>query len=401
MTMQDKILHQKYGIDKWNIFPLKSVFTWTQMKEILSSQLYENLQRALSPNDFFFKWNNNLFQKNNPKHNKEIYNLFQSYIVFNPNKLPDNFIKLFDLDPQSPSMQSDVEEIFKKARLLDKHSARIVFVEDKIVIFRNEQTLTHKTSTWLTSWEKKRSEIRTTFNTFSNIYDAVRSQYYTVQSSQEKQDDYKLLQHDILKLAQEIQTLGFKVKDWEFKRKLDAIISEISWATNFRVLWANLQNLQNLTFTNKSIDSNLLQWAKNKLSKRFKDLQSIIWIVKNQLNDLENILIEYQNWLELFLNQIQFTHMWLSIENYNNSYLRLEKKYWPISPFNTFHNRINKYKNDKLLYPKFLNYIQALFDVYKDEHTKKLSWKDFNLDLFGNFNEIKNNIKNIEDIIIK
>lgn len=399
--MQEKILQQKYGIEKWNIFPLKSVFPWTQMKEILSSQLYENLQRALSPNDFFFKWNNNLFEKNNPKHNKEIYNLFQSYVVFNPNKLPDNFIKLFDLDTQSPTVQSDVEEIFKKARLLDKKSARVVFVDDKIVIFRNEQTLTHKTSTWLTSWEKHRTEISTTFNTFSNIYDAIRSQYYTIKSSQEKQDDYKILQQDILKLAQEIQTLGFETKDWEFKRKLDSIISEINWATNFRVLWANLQNLQSLTFTNKSIDSNLLQWAKNKLLKRFKDLQNIIWIVKNQLNDLENILVEYQNSLELFLNQIQFANLSISRENYDNSYSRLERKYGIISPFDTFYKLIKKYKNDKIIFPKILNYIKMFFDLYIDEHQKKLSWQSLDLEIFKNFDHIKDNIGNIESIIIK
>lgn len=400
MTIQEKILYQKYGIEKWNIFPLKSVFTWTQMKEILSSQLYENLQRALSPNDFFFKWNNNLFKKNNPQHNKEIYNLFQSYIVFNPSKLPENFIKLFDLDIQSPTIQSDVEEIFKKARLLDKKSARIVFVDDKIIIFRNEQRLVHKT--WkLTQWEKNRSEIMTTFNTFSNIYDAIRSQYYTIQSSQEKQDDYKILQQDILKLAQEIQTLGFETKDWEFKRKLDSIIEEINWATNFRVLWANLQNLQNLTFTNKSIDSNLLQWAKNKLLKRFKDLQSIIWIVKNQLNDLENILVEHQNPLELFLNQIQFTNLSISRENYDNSYSRLERKYGIISPFDTFYKLIKKYKNDKIIFPKILNYIKMFFDAYRDEHQKKLSWQSLDLEIFKNFGHIKDNIGNIESIIIK
>lgn len=397
MTIKSQISHQEKWIESWHIFPLKSVFTRTQMKEILSSQLYQNLQRALSPKEYFFKWNNALFQKNNPQYNKQIYNLFQSYIVVDPDKLPENFIKLFELDIKSKDIQEQVESIFKKARLLEKDSARIVFIDDKIVIFRNEQTLTHKKSKWLTTWEKKRTEISTTFNTFSNIYDAIRSQYHTIQSSQEKQDDYKLLQQDILKLAQEIQILGFEIKDWEFKRRLDSIISEVDGATNFRVLWANLQNLQNLTFTNKSIDFNLLEWAKNKLLKRFQDLQKIVWIVKNQLNDLENILIEYQNWLDLFLDQIQFTNMWLSIENYNNSYLKLEKKYWPISPFNTFHNRINKYKNDKLLYPKFLNYIQALFDVYKDEHKKKLSWKDF----FEKFDDIKSNLKNIEEIILK
>lgn len=400
MYKQAKIKNQSEGIKNWHIFPIKWVFKRTQSKEILTSQLYQNLQRSLSPNEYFFKWNNGLFQKNNPQHNKEIYNLFQSYIVIDPDKLPANFTKLFELDINSEDIQSQVESIFKKARLLDKNSARIIFVEDKIVIFRNEERLVHKWSK-LTKWEKKRSEITTTFNTFSNIYDAVRSQYHTIQSSQEKQDDYKFLQQDILKLAQEIQTLWYWVKDWEFKRKLNWIIWDIENATNFKILWAKLQNLQELTFTNRSIDSKLLEWAKNKFSKRFKDLQSIIWIVTNQLLDLENILTEYQNSLELFLAQIQFTDKWLSWENYNNWYLRLEQKYWIISPFDIFYKWIEKYKDNKELFPKVLHYIQTFFEVYKDEHQKKLSWIDVNPKEFKDFEEIKDNLKNLENIIIK
>jgi len=402
MTIKRQISHQEKWIESWHIFPLKSVFTRTQMKEILSSQLYQNLQRALSPKEYFFKWNNDLFQKNNSQYNKQIYNLFQSYIVVDPDKLPENFIKLFELDIKSKDIQEQVESIFKKSRLLEKDSARIVFIGDKIIIFRNEQTLTHKKSKWLTTWEKKRTEISTTFNTFSNIYDAIRSQYHTIQSSQEKQDDYKLLQQDILKLAQEIQILGFEIKDWEFKRRLDSIISEVDGATNFRILWANLQNLQNLTFINKSIDSNLLEWAKNKLLKRFQDLQKIVWIVKNQLNNLENILVEYQNLLDLFLIQIKLTDKSISLENYNNWYLRLEKKYWEISPFNIFHKRINKYKNNQDLFPKVIHYVKTLFETYKDEHQQKLSWKEITgKELFEDFKNIKDNLSNIEALVVK
>jgi len=403
MTIQGKISHQKHGLDKWDIYPIKWVFSWTQSKEIISSQLYLNLQRALSPKEYFFKWNNSLFKKNNTQYNKQIYNLFQSYIIIDPDKLPDNFVKLFELNPDSDNIQSQVESIFKKAKLLDRNSARIVFVDDKIVIFRNEERLTHKDNKKLTKWQKRRSEIVTTFNTFSNIYDAVRSQYHTISSSQDKQDDYKLLQKDILTLAQEIKFLWYWVKDWALKRSLDSIISNIQNATNAKVLAANLQNLQKLTFTNRSIDSNLLQWAKNKLSKRFKDLQSIIGVIQNQLNELENILTEHQSCLDLFLSQIQFTDLSITIESYNRWYKELFEKYWAISPFNIFYQRINKYKHDKKLFPKFLERIKYFLDIYKDEHTVKLSWEDINdqkLEAFKEFKLIKNSLSDIERLII-
>lgn len=398
--MQDKIRQQKHGIDKWNIFPLKNVFSWTQMKAILSAELYTNLQRALSPKEFLFTWNKELFEHNNPQHNREIYDLFQSYIVINPNKLPENFTKLFELKSQDASIREDVEAIFKKARLLDKKSARIVFVDDKIVIFRNEQTLTHKESTGRTQGEKKRTEISTTFNTFSNIYDAIRSQYHTITSSQEKQDDYKLLQKDILTLAQEIQTLGFEVKDWAFKRSLDTIIAALEGATNYRVLGANLQNLHNLTFTNTVIDANLLEWAKNKLSKRFNDLQNIVGVVSRQLNDLENILTEHETLLKMFLAQRNFADRPIFREDYDNAYSRLEKKYWPIAPFSIFHQWIKTYKDDKIIFPKIFPRIKTFFEVYQDEHQKKLAWFTFDTELFKEFAQIKNNLPGIEKMII-
>lgn len=401
MSIQEKDKHQKKGIEKWDIFPIKWVFTWTQTKEIISSQLYLLLERSLSPKEYLFKWNNSLLKKNDSRYNREIYNLLQSYIVIDKSKIPANFIKLFELNLESQNIEAQVESIFKKARLLDKKSARIVFVDDKIVIFRNEEKLVHKSKN-LTQWEKRRSEIVTAFNTFSNIYDAVRSQYHTIQSSQEKQDDYKYLQQDILKLAQEIKVLWYWIKDLEFKRRLDWIISETQNATNAKVLAANLQNLQRVAFENKQIDSKLLEWAKNKLIKRFNDLQKIVWIVNTQLLQLENILTEYQSILEIFLRQIKNKNKDFALENYNNWYKDLFKKHWPISPFNTFHYRINKYKDNNILYEKFLNNIQNIFEVYKDEHSKKLSWKEIDKNsekIFEEFKSIKDSLHYIEQLI--
>ena len=76
-------------------------------------------------------------------------------------------------------------------------------MDDKIIIFRSEERLVHKRSDGLTRGEKKRSEFVTTFNTFSNIYDAIRSQYYVVDNTTDKQNDCKKYQQELLKLAQE------------------------------------------------------------------------------------------------------------------------------------------------------------------------------------------------------
>ena len=77
------------------------------------------------------------------------------------NKLPKNFVKLFELDLTSPDIENQVKNVFQRARLLDKdhHSGRIVFIDDKIVIFRNEEIVVHKETEGLTKAEKKRSKI--------------------------------------------------------------------------------------------------------------------------------------------------------------------------------------------------------------------------------------------------
>jgi hypothetical protein len=249
---------------------------------------------------------------------------------------------LFDLDSKDPKIQSKVEALFQKARLLDNHSARVVFINDKIVIFRNEERLIHRDETKkLTQGEKRRTEIRTTFNTFDNLYDAIRSQQYAIDGSAEKQDEYKQLQKDILRLAQDIRVSGYGEKDAEFQRKLNDITDQIQGATNAKVLAANLQNLQQLTTTNKSVDFNLLQGAKNKFTKRFKDLQNIISIIERQLNEMEHILVQHESALDMFLNQITFANPELSINNYNSAIRTIPEEFREIGPFSQFYKAIN------------------------------------------------------------
>ena len=91
--------------------------------------------------------NPELFKRNDSKHNKAIYQEFLSYVQIDPHRLPEKFVELFNLDPKSPTIQNDVEEIFQRARLLDPTSARVIFVDGKIIIFRNEERLIHQKET--------------------------------------------------------------------------------------------------------------------------------------------------------------------------------------------------------------------------------------------------------------
>lgn len=355
-----------------DIFPIKSVFFWTQSKEILSAKLYKNLQRALSPQEYLFTWNRELFISWDKEHNRQIYDLFTSYVVIDPDKLPPRFLELFALDPTDLDVQAQVISLFQKARFLDDSSARIIFLDDTIIIFRNEERLVHTKRDNLTSWEKRRSHIVTSYSTFSNIYDATRSQYHTINSAKDKQDDYTFYKQTLLTLAQDIAAQWYEKWADTYKRKLDDIIQDISGATNFRVLWASLHHLKSIAFEHSFLDRKHLEGAQNRFSKRLTDLQKQIGIIQFQLHTLERILWEHEQLLQLFLSQIQFTHADIALENYLNSYGQLLPAYWPISPFCFFHKWIVTYKNNPSTLTKALHYVRLFFRAFQEEHQMRL-----------------------------
>lgn len=369
--------NQLKGINLWHITPVKGVFSRTQSKELLSSELYKNLQRVCSPQDTLFVGNTTLFQKNNAQHNAQIYDLFMSYLEIDPQNLPDRFVELFDLNLSDPDINEQVVSIFRKARLLDSSSGRVVFIDDKIIIFRNEEQLVHRnTERKLTQAEKGRKEIVTTFNTFEDIYSAIRSQYYTIDKSNEKKDDYKHLQQELLKLIQEISALWYGTKDNTFERRIHDISDSINTATNAKVLAAQLQNLKEISFNNKSIDSNHLIGAKNKLEKRFGDLKSIISIIEHHLNSLEEILVLHQNAIEWFFLQhkLNTLHHTLLISNYNKLFNQIRYQFRHVAPFIEFHTMINSYNNKPHLLPTLVPWLQEMYNNdYKSKHQEKLS----------------------------
>jgi inorganic triphosphatase YgiF len=274
--------HRQQEMENGNIFRLKEVSPRTTTHALLTNELYTNLQRAVSPCDFFFQVNPERFEKGNKQANRKIYDALIQTLVVDTDRIPDRFLELFHLPEKiqltGKSLDTLFKEIFAKARFPFSDSRRTVFIDDKIIIFRNEEVLTHKEKgKKLTQGEKRRSEIKTTFNTFATLYDAVRSQYHTLDTEKENQQDYIDYQNTVLTLMQEIKTFGKEhIKDASFHKRIDDLIQDTITAQNSKVLAACLYNFLELTFTNSSIDSNHLRGANNKLRKRFYDVLKII-----------------------------------------------------------------------------------------------------------------------------
>lgn len=379
------------------IEPAKWVFPRTLTKELLSSRLYENLQRSLSNPDNFFLINRSHLKKNNKSYNREIFDTLTDCIIIEKDKLPKRFIELFNLDLNSKDIERDVKEIFKRARFLSHtESHRIIMIDDKIIVFRNEEILTHTDpDEILTQWAKRRSEIFSTFNTFNNIYDAVRSQYHIVNSIEKSQNDYKLIQHDLINLITDVKYF-FKenTKDNSIQRKLDDIIKNIDNFKNSSILAAKLHNLRLITFENRSIDSKRLEWAKNKFIKRFDNLTTSIGIITKHLNLIETILKEHEYILEHLLSQLKFSNKEFAISNYKRAYNDLHWKHWDIAPFKTFNKWITTYEKDDVILSKFITKIDTFFNMYKVEHKERL--ENNKLEIKKEVLEIKENLSSPE-----
>ena len=138
---------------------------------------------------------------------RKIYDTLLSYIDIDPNKLPPKFVELFELDITAPDIGLQIKTIFNQAHYLHKESGRVIFVDGKVIIFRNETRLIHTdTSRTLTAGEKRRFTIQTTFNTFSSLYDAIRSQHYAIDHMKIDQETMLALVEELLCLANDIKT---------------------------------------------------------------------------------------------------------------------------------------------------------------------------------------------------
>ncbi|HRX64299.1 MAG TPA: hypothetical protein P5060_04315, partial [Candidatus Absconditabacterales bacterium] len=366
----DQIKNREDKVKEGLIIPAKGKFSRTLTKEILQSKLYKNLQRSIGNIDYFFHINKSKLKKGDKIYNREIYNTLTDTIIIDKDKIPPKFIEEFNLDINSENLEQQVKNIFKKARFLGfDGSHRIVFVDDKIIIFRNEERLVHKNEDRkLTQGEKRRTEIFTTFNTFNNIYDATRSQYHTLKQQKESIDENKILQKELQKLTMDIK-LFFQEgsKQYFVKNNIENILEDIKNIRNSKEFAAKIQNLEQVTFKNRSVDSNLVTGAENKFRKRFNDLVNMNGIISKHLNLLEKIENEYNSNLDYLLTQLKFTDKGLSLSNYFNSYDSLHKNYGDIEPFATFHRRIKKYQSQDEDFKKIIKHIELFWDMYKQE----------------------------------
>jgi hypothetical protein len=93
-----QLQHREQGIQNKDIVPLKGKFSRTTTHELLTNELYTNLQRTVSPSENYFKGNPARFEKGNVQVNKEVYDTLLHYLVVDGDRIPPRFLELFDID---------------------------------------------------------------------------------------------------------------------------------------------------------------------------------------------------------------------------------------------------------------------------------------------------------------
>lgn len=381
--------------------PIKAVLHHTRSNEMISSELYKIMQRAFLKNEDYFQIDRSQYHWD-PLKSEEVKRELVKKLQLD--KVPQAFKDNFELDYSSPDVKNQIVDVFADAVSLNTEkwskSDRVVFSRDKIMIFRNESPLVHKDEWKHTQAEKKLKEIETTFLTFSNIYDAIRSQYHAIDTMKIDQDTCLSIIQDVQQLAAEIKESTQFSKDEQFKRKLNDIIQELWKVRDYKKLWAVLNNLKQLSFTNKSIASNQLLWAFNKFKSRFKDISTMLEIIAyRDIPKLERILQIHEEALKMLLAQIKIpgVNRDYVLSEYHQKISTAHEEYLNVAPFSIFYDRMIKYKDDKEILPKCIQKIESLYEVYKQEHETK---KNGDTEEFDYFEIVKDNLKEIEKFIV-
>ena len=357
--------------------PLRGQSPWTKSHE-LGREVYARILAVLSDEKDWFLHTKE-FEQNEPKKKKqtrlspeEEKNLIQ-LIKINREKLPEKFLEAFDLQVDNPECANKALKLLGEFDFLIKdrywnNVSRIIGVDGKILIFREEITATHQEDNPpVTQAEKKRKEKTVKLNVYQTIYDAIRSQHYTIETEAKNADDYGLYQQEVLDLMEEIEKVGKNiVKDFSFHKRIAELVEETRNAKNYQILAMNLQNLRKIAFNNRSIVRNQLIWANNKLEQRFEEVWKIIAHVSDQLKALEKIKTDHEEIL------IRFFIQYFDKKNYAWKIYEEDYKYLPkVEPFHSLHKIIRTAVKMED-WREVMQSASEIFNGMRDEHTEKL-----------------------------
>ncbi len=297
LALQSQIPQYQQTLCSGKIVPPKSVLEWKKKEEIASiNYLPMILQSAFSPSDYYFR---------KPFGSKATHKELINAVVIDPNKIPQSFLDVFQIDAADVATQN-VKELFARAQALEYYkeksekTRRVVNIDGKIVIFRTLELLLDDEKPY-TQWSKRRHDTKKYMNAFPTLYGALRSQYHTIDSEFVKVEKYDTIKQSIVELMQQIKV---EIKDMSLHRQIDQIILEIGQASSFPIMASKVYGLFELNFHNKSIAAKQLEGIHNKLSHEQSHLLHAVTEMSLQNKALEKYLYIQESSIAMFHTQV-------------------------------------------------------------------------------------------------
>ena len=138
LALQAQIPQYQQTLNSGKIVPPKAVLEWKKKEEMASvNYLPMILQSAFSPSDYYFR---------KPFGGKATHKELIDAVVIDPNKIPQSFLEVFQIDAVAVDAQN-IKELFKRAQPLEYYkeksekTRRIVNIDGKMVIFRTLELL--------------------------------------------------------------------------------------------------------------------------------------------------------------------------------------------------------------------------------------------------------------------
>lgn len=352
LEQKSQQIYKRWAIRKWIAVPMRDGLDENKRKNMLIGGKFDNyfqLTYTASPDDYI------KFKKDPVYHDA-----FIDACVVDDTCITDLVKERFALTDW-PELVKEFKNKIKSFSPLyyiwdmsgdEKPTGRIWFFGDLPGIFVPQRTLFDAGEN-PTTWETRKTDAEMQLNIFDNLYDAIRSQIYTLDKEEEKNMQYKQYQ-DIFVTMLEDLIHDPALKQNEIKRQLISFAETIKNAENFRVMQAKLYHLPKISFSNTHHDRLQIGAIRTKIQKTIKDIDRISYYVGQQTEAMKSLLSQQESAITWFHSKAlmrvdytgkqdtQFTYSLRDYEQNVKNILATHKMKTLVAPFSHFDAQIRK-----------------------------------------------------------
>lgn len=357
-------------------------------------KLYELLQIAFSPSEYYFHIDPYAFKKWDKVHNRQVFLSAIDALIIDPEKVPQSSLAALGIKQLDPDCQN-LKNIFKSMHPVSfqigsekKFTPTINMYDGKFITLSSQSRLYNATEP-VTQGEKKKEDVHVQMAVYPDLFSLIRREWHILRAVEEKQDTYREIKNDIISLLRTIERTS-KSYGALVRYEVARIIQDIDKATSAKIVAEKLYHLYQVYGKHNLHDRQHLQAALDMFTKRIAQLIGIARYVQLHTLALENQLeqqayplsmlhLQSQMQLSEQCQRVKERKLIFILENYfahSTSYSQ--------EPFATLDHQIKRFfwKPDDVLRKTpsqiilWINFViglqQRVLMAYQLEHAKKL-----------------------------